>query len=93
MPSGRHTRDSLWPARLERILHGVRNCLGERTVSERWPRPAKRPQWPASRCRRGICHDNAVVESFFNLLKCERITRRTRRTRNQARPRPQALAH
>ena len=30
-------------------------------------------------------HDNAVAESFFNLLKRERIRRRTYKTREQAR--------
>ncbi len=35
--------------------------------------------------RRGNCHDNAVAESFFNLLKRERIRRRTYRTRDEAR--------
>lgn len=35
--------------------------------------------------RRGNCHDNAVAESFFNLLKRERIRRRTYRTRKGAR--------
>ena len=35
--------------------------------------------------RRGNCHDNAVVESFFNLLKRERIRRRTSRSRDEAR--------
>jgi len=35
--------------------------------------------------RRGNCHDNAVVESFFNLLKRERIRRRTYRSRDEAR--------
>ncbi len=38
-----------------------------------------------SMSRRGNCHDNAVAESFFNLLKRERIRRRTYRTRDQAR--------
>jgi putative transposase len=36
-----------------------------------------------SRC--GICRDNAIAESFFNLLKRERITRRTYKTRETAR--------
>ncbi len=36
-----------------------------------------------SRC--GNCHDNAVAESFFNLLKCERIRWRTYRTCEEAR--------
>jgi putative transposase len=35
--------------------------------------------------RRGNCHDNAVAESFFNLLKRERIRRGTYRTREEAR--------
>ncbi len=30
-----------------------------------------------SMSRRGNCHDNAVAESFFNLLKHERVRRRT----------------
>lgn len=36
-----------------------------------------------SRC--GKCHDNAVAESFFNLLKRERVRRRTYKTRKDAR--------
>lgn len=35
--------------------------------------------------RRGNCHDNAVAESFFNLLKRERIRRRTYKIRADAR--------
>ena len=35
--------------------------------------------------RRGNCHDNAVAESFFQLLKRERIRRRTYQTRAAAR--------
>lgn len=35
--------------------------------------------------RRGNCHDNAVAESFFNLLKRERIRRRIYKTRGEAR--------
>ena len=35
--------------------------------------------------RRGNCHDNAVVASFFNLLKREYIRRRTYRSRDEAR--------
>lgn len=35
--------------------------------------------------RRGNCHDNAVVESFFQLLKRERIRRKTYGTGDQAR--------
>ncbi len=35
--------------------------------------------------RRGSCHDNAVAESFFQLLKRERIRRRSYPTRDAAR--------
>lgn len=38
-----------------------------------------------STSRRGNCHDNAVAESFFNLLKRERIRRKTYRNRDEAR--------
>jgi putative transposase len=34
--------------------------------------------------RRGNCHDNAVAESFFQLLKRERIRRKTYGTRKEA---------
>ena len=35
--------------------------------------------------RRGNCYDNAVAESFFHLLKSERIRRKTYATRKEAR--------
>ncbi len=35
--------------------------------------------------RRGNCHDNAVAEGFFQLLKRERIMRRAYLTRDAAR--------
>ena len=35
--------------------------------------------------RRGNCYDNAVAESFFQLLQRERIRRRTYLTRDAAR--------
>lgn len=35
--------------------------------------------------RRGNCHDNAVAESFFQLLKRERIKRRVYKDRETAR--------
>ena len=38
-----------------------------------------------SMSRRGNCHDNAVAESFFQLLKREKIRRQTYRTREDAR--------
>ena len=35
--------------------------------------------------RQGNCYDNAVAESFFHLLKSERIRRKTYATRKEAR--------
>jgi putative transposase len=35
--------------------------------------------------RRGNCHDNAVAESFFQLLKRERIKKKIYGTRDEAR--------
>lgn len=35
--------------------------------------------------RRGTCHDNAVAESFFQLLERERIRRKTYVDREEAR--------
>ena len=46
---------------------------------------AVRPLPARDLSRRGNCHDSAVVESFFNLLKLERIRRRTYRARQEAR--------
>lgn len=39
----------------------------------------------ASMSRRGNCHDNAVAESFFSLIKTEKIRRKIYKTRNEAR--------
>lgn len=39
----------------------------------------------SSMSRRGNCHDNAVTESFFQLLKRERIRRKIYTTREDAR--------
>ncbi len=39
----------------------------------------------SSMSRRGNCHDNAMAESFFQLLKRERIRRRVYDTRDDAR--------
>jgi len=38
-----------------------------------------------SMSRRGNCHDNAIAESFYQLLKNERIRKKTYATRQDAR--------
>lgn len=39
----------------------------------------------ANMSRRGNCYNNAVAESFFHLLKIERVRRKTYKTRQEAR--------
>ena len=50
-----------------------------------WRRFLRDHNLEASMSRRGNCHDNAVAESFFSLLKTERIKRRIYKTREEAR--------
>ena len=53
---------------------------GARFTSMDWASFLKYHNLEHSMSRRGNCHDNAVTESFFNLLKRERIRRRTHKT-------------
>ena len=50
-----------------------------------WQAFLKTHNLEASMSRRGNCYDNAVAESFFHLLKSERIRRKTYATREEAR--------
>ncbi|MFT4783572.1 MAG: putative transposase [Paracoccaceae bacterium] len=54
-------------------------------TSKEWQSVLGKHNFAASMSRRGNCHDNAVAESFFQLLKRERIRRRTYLTRYAAR--------
>ena len=63
----------------------VHSDQGSQFTSMDWASFLKAHNLEHSMSRRGNCHDNAVVESFFNLLKRERIRRRTYRSRNEAR--------
>lgn len=58
---------------------------GSQFTSLEWASFLKQHNLEHSMSRRGNCHDNAVAESFFNLLKRERIRRRTYKTREDAR--------
>lgn len=58
---------------------------GSQYTSRDWAAFLRAHNIEHSMSRRGNCHDNAVAESFFNLLKRERIRRRSYRTREQAR--------
>lgn len=50
-----------------------------------WAAFLKHHDLQPSMSRRGNCHDNTVAESFFTLLKRERIRRKVYRTRDEAR--------
>jgi putative transposase len=63
----------------------VHSDQGSQFTSMDWSSFLKAHNLEHSMSRRGNCHDNAVVESFFNLLKRERIRRKIYKTRNEAR--------
>lgn len=50
-----------------------------------WIQFTKAHNLEQSMSRRGNCHDNAVAESFFQLLKRERVRRRIYANRDEAR--------
>ena len=58
---------------------------GSQYTSRDWAAFLRAHNLEHSMSRRGNCHDNAVAESFFNLLKRERIRRRSYKTREHAR--------
>lgn len=64
------------------ILHSDQGC---QFTSDAWQSFLKAHGLVCSMSRRGNCHDNAVVESFFQLLKRERVRRHIYRTRDLAR--------
>ena len=57
----------------------------EAVTSMEWAGFIRAQNLEHSMSRRGNCHDNAVAESFFSLLKRERIRRCTYETREEAR--------
>lgn len=63
----------------------VHSDQGSQYTSDDWQAFLKVHNLEGSMSRRGNCHDNAVVESFFQLLKRERIKRKVYRTREEAR--------
>jgi putative transposase len=63
----------------------VHSDQGSQFSSYDWQDFLKAHNLQASMSRRGNCHDNAVAESFFQLLKRERIRRRIYSTREEAR--------
>ena len=63
----------------------IHSDQGSQFTSTDWAAFLRAHNLRHSMSRRGNCHDNAVAESFFNLLKRERIRRRTYKTRAEAR--------
>lgn len=63
----------------------VHSDQGSQFTSLEWQAFLKVHNLGASMSRRGNCYDNAVAESFFHLLKTERIRRKTYATRKEAR--------
>lgn len=63
----------------------IHSDQGFQFTSMEWSSFLKHQNLEHSMSRRGNCHDNAVAESFFNLLKRERIRRRLYKTRDQTR--------
>lgn len=63
----------------------VHSDQGSQYTSHDWQTFLKTHGLQGSMSRRGNCHDNAVAESFFQLLKRERIKRKIYSTRDEAR--------
>lgn len=62
----------------------VHSDQGSQYTSGEWQSFLDANNLKSSISRRGNCHDNAVAESFFQLLKRERIRRRIYKTRREA---------
>lgn len=63
----------------------IHSDQGSQFTGSDWQSFLKTHGMVCSMSRRGNCHDNAVAESFFQLLKRERVKRRIYLTREQAR--------
>ena len=64
------------------IVHSDRGC---QFTSDQYQRFLKGHRLVCSMSAVGSCADNAAAESFFGLLKRERVNRRQYRTRSEAR--------
>ncbi|WP_247108024.1 IS3 family transposase [Escherichia coli] len=63
----------------------IHSDQGSQYTSHEWQSFLKSHGLEGSMSRRGNCHDNAVAESFFQLLKRERIKKKIYGTREEAR--------
>jgi putative transposase len=63
----------------------IHSDQGSQYTSYEWQAFLNKHNLQASMSRRGNCYDNAVAESFFQLLKRERVRRKVYATRKDAR--------
>jgi len=63
----------------------IHSDQGSQYTSHEWQAFLSKHNMEASMSRRGNCYDNAVAESFFQLLKRERVRRKVYATRKDAR--------
>jgi len=75
---------AVWRRKPKQVVM-VHSDQGSQFTSREWLSFLRQHNLEASMSRRGNCHDNAVAESFFHLLKRERIRRRTYPNREAAR--------
>lgn len=75
---------AVWRRRPETTVL-VHSDQGSQFTSSDWENFLSIYNLTGSMSRRGNCHDNAVAESFFQLLQRERIRRKIYRTREEAR--------
>jgi putative transposase len=66
---------ALWKRKPQQTVM-IHSDQGSQFSSYEWQAFLKEHNLKQSMSRRGNCHDNAVVESFFQLLKRERIKRK-----------------
>jgi len=71
--------------RAPKSLVTVHSDQGSQYTSHEWQSFLEANGLKPSMSRRGNCHDNAVAESFFQLLKRERIKKKIYATRDEAR--------
>ena len=63
----------------------IQSDRGSQYTGHEWQNFLQNNNLEASMSRRGNCYDNAVAESFFQLLKRERVRRKTYVNRKVAR--------
>lgn len=63
----------------------IHSDQGSQYTSHEWQTFLKQHNLECSMSRRGNCHDNAVAESFFQLLKRERVKKKLYASRTEAR--------